>query len=84
MYLNQKKIAGILLETTSMSNASHFDYFSIGIGINLNNSSFPHDIEQKATSLFLETKKKVSHKKVVTLLTQRIIKRFKLREEINV
>lgn len=51
--MNGKKICGILTEMSAQ-----FDYVNhivIGIGINVNNESFPEEIAQMATSLYLET-----------------------------
>ena len=47
--LNDKKIAGILCEYIPGTGVI------IGIGINLNQTGFPKEIEDKATSLKLET-----------------------------
>ena len=49
-----KKVCGILTEMSAQ-----FDYVNhivVGIGINVQNKSFPKDIESVATSLFMETK----------------------------
>lgn len=51
--MNGKKICGILTEMSAQ-----FDYVNhivIGIGINVHNESFPEEISQIATSLYLET-----------------------------
>jgi BirA family biotin operon repressor/biotin-[acetyl-CoA-carboxylase] ligase len=50
---NGLKIAGILTEERS-------DRTVIGIGVNLNNRSFPKKLEGKATSYFIETERKIS------------------------
>lgn len=52
--MNGKKVCGILTEMSAQ-----FDYVNhivIGIGINVHNKSFPEDLSQVATSLYLETK----------------------------
>lgn len=52
--MSGKKVCGILTEMSAQ-----FDYVNhivVGIGINVQNKSFPKEIEQVATSLFLETK----------------------------
>ena len=46
--LNGKKLVGILTESGP-------DYVVIGIGVNVNNSVFPSDIKDSATSIKLET-----------------------------
>lgn len=54
IYLNGKKLVGILLE------GNIEEYLVIGIGINVNQESFPNDLHHPATSIYLETKKKSS------------------------
>lgn len=53
--INNKKVCGFLIETHYKANA--LEYAVIGIGINLNNDTFPDDIKPIATSIKLETKK---------------------------
>jgi BirA family biotin operon repressor/biotin-[acetyl-CoA-carboxylase] ligase len=48
--LNGKKIAGILPEVVE-------DNVVLGVGINLNVRQFPDDLQEKASSIFIETKK---------------------------
>jgi BirA family transcriptional regulator, biotin operon repressor / biotin---[acetyl-CoA-carboxylase] ligase len=52
LYLNEKKIAGLLAEATSLANDSAF---ILGIGLNINNTSFPENLQSIATSLRLES-----------------------------
>jgi len=51
---NDKKLCGMLLE--SSFHKEKIDYIIIGIGLNVNQESFPEELEQTATSLFLGTK----------------------------
>ncbi len=53
IYLNSKKIAGILTEAGP-------DYVVVGIGVNVNTHQFKTDIHNTATSIYLETHKKYS------------------------
>jgi BirA family biotin operon repressor/biotin-[acetyl-CoA-carboxylase] ligase len=53
IYINNKKAAGILLEKIA-------NQIIIGIGINVNQTSFPEDIREIATSLQLATSKTYS------------------------
>ncbi len=50
--LNQRKISGILIESTSTPNEP--PRFIVGIGVNLNHQSFPPELTDIATSLQLE------------------------------
>ncbi len=51
--IGNKKICGILTEMTAEDNA--VSYAVVGIGINVNNYDFPQEIEEKATSILIET-----------------------------
>ena len=51
--MNKKKICGILTEMNL--EGSDIQYVVIGVGINVNQESFPADITQTATSLRIET-----------------------------
>jgi len=53
LYIKDKKICGILIET--QTEITSFDYVIIGIGINVNQESFQNS---NATSLYLETRRK--------------------------
>jgi BirA family biotin operon repressor/biotin-[acetyl-CoA-carboxylase] ligase len=50
-----KKICGILAEASSSIESAHLEYAVIGIGVNVNNTSFPKEIKDTASSLYLET-----------------------------
>ena len=49
VYMNGKKVAGILLE------GNVEEYLVVGIGININQDKFPTNLHYPATSLYLET-----------------------------
>lgn len=58
-----KKICGIL---TEMSTELEFiNYVVTGIGINVNNESFPEDIQEVATSVYQETGNRVSRSSII-------------------
>lgn len=62
VYLNKKKIGGILTETVVGEDVK----FSImGIGLNTNIDKFPKDLENIATSLKIELGKKVNNDKLI-------------------
>ena len=50
LYLNNKKVAGILCEAPTIEN---YKTYIIGIGLNVSNTSFPDELKDKATSLNL-------------------------------
>ena len=55
--LNGKKVCGILTEMSAELEEIH--YIIVGLGINANTESFPEDIQDRATSIYLESGKKV-------------------------
>ena len=55
--ISGKKVCGILTEMSS--EITFLNYVVCGIGINLNNESFPDELLDKATSVYLETGKKL-------------------------
>ena len=59
---NGRKLCGILTEMSIESETGRIDSIIIGIGININNkdSDFPKEIEDIATSIFMETGNEVN------------------------
>lgn len=55
LLINGKKFCGILLEASITVESG--DFVIIGIGINVNQENFPKEIQDYATSLYLETGK---------------------------
>lgn len=55
LYLNDKKICGILTEAGLGLEAGRLDYAVTGIGINVNRMAFPPDLREIATSIGNET-----------------------------
>ncbi|MBW1996996.1 MAG: biotin--[acetyl-CoA-carboxylase] ligase [Deltaproteobacteria bacterium] len=51
--LGGRKLAGILTELSAEIDA--VNYVLVGAGVNVNTESFPLDLQEKATSLFIET-----------------------------
>lgn len=60
IYLRGKKLAGILIQ--NIISGKEIKPI-VGIGINTNIKSFPEDLKEKATSTFLEFKKKANNQK---------------------
>lgn len=63
---NGRKLSGILTET--VIRGDNADYFITGIGININNTAFPTEIENKATSFYMESGKNVKIESLTTKL----------------
>lgn len=61
IYLNRKKLCGILTETISGKK----NYVIIGVGININQLKFSSNIKDNATSLRIESGKKINKKKIL-------------------
>lgn len=66
IYLNGKKVCGILVETEYLKNT--LKYIIIGIGINVNQTKFPNELENIATSLFISSGKKSNKEKIINNL----------------
>ena len=73
--LNGKKLAGILCECIAKS--GNTPAVIVGIGINLNHTSFPESIKDTATSLKLETGKNVDRADLILSLLQNLDSEYK-------
>lgn len=71
--LNNKKCAGILVENCII-NKNKFQI--IGIGININQQTFPEEIKHAATSLFIESNKKYDIDIIKIKLKKEILKMY--------
>lgn len=61
--MNGKKVCGILTEmSTQMDYVNHV---VVGIGINVYNESFPEELSQMATSLYLETRERFGRETLI-------------------
>lgn len=63
LVLNRKKICGILTELTL--EGTRINHVIIGIGINVSNQVFPDEIKETASSILLETGKKLDKEYLV-------------------
>lgn len=63
--INRKKMTGILTELQAESDRIHSVIIGIGINVNQQKSDFPEELQEKATSLFMEGGKKVSRARVI-------------------
>lgn len=75
--VGSRKVCGILTEMAAQSD--RIDYVAIGIGINVNHEAFPEELRKKATSLRLETGKKLDRNRffsVVLSYLDEVLSRF--------
>ena len=77
VYMNGKKICGILTEGALNYENGTFDYAVIGIGINLGKSAFPEELASIASDVERETGVKLDK----DLLLNRLLERFEHMEE---
>lgn len=61
--LNKKKICGILTEMSMKE--QKIDYVVIGVGVNVNHEAFPTELEASATSIKIESGKKMSRESLI-------------------
>lgn len=64
--VHKKKVCGILTELSA--EMDHINYVVIGIGINANIAKFPEEIQNTATSLYIEGEKQVNRGAVIEAL----------------
>lgn len=64
--VNKKKLCGILTEMSTELEVIH--YVVIGIGINVHIREFPQELQEKATSLYLETGKRWNRSELLGLV----------------
>lgn len=61
--VNGKKLCGILTEMSIQED--YISHIVIGTGVNVNNESFPEDLKDVATSVYMESGKKVSRCRMI-------------------
>ena len=71
IYVNDKKICGILLEGISTSNS--INALVIGVGLNVNSNRFENDLTDKATSIFMETNKPINVEELKTYIYDKFL-----------
>ncbi|MCS7258479.1 MAG: biotin--[acetyl-CoA-carboxylase] ligase [candidate division WOR-3 bacterium] len=74
LYLNGKKLVGILVETVSLGIFPVLPpyVYILGIGINVNQNNFPKTLTKPATSLFCEFGKKFSRYEILKSICQKL------------
>ncbi len=75
IHINDKKICGILAETSETSNGLAI---VVGIGINLNSANFPPELAAIATSIEQETNQKPDADKLLEALTKQLAKYYQI------
>ncbi len=74
LYLDGKKICGILIESGSEFDSGRLQWIVVGIGINFDSdvSRFPKELKEKAASLFSPGKASISKNRLVAAIIERI------------
>lgn len=65
IYINNFKVAGILVESKINFNTNQFEYLIIGIGINLYNQEFDEELSKIASNIEKETNIKISKEQLI-------------------
>lgn len=78
LFLNGKKICGILTEMSVENESGHVQHIIIGIGINVNQlvSDFPEELQNIASSLYAQTGQKINRAKLTAALIQELDNMF--------
>ena len=66
IYLNNKKMAGILTEAISSIESGRITDVIIGVGLNFSISDFPEELANKATSLFTSEKPSITRNQLIS------------------
>jgi BirA family biotin operon repressor/biotin-[acetyl-CoA-carboxylase] ligase len=74
--INGRKVCGILAEMHA--EATRVRYIIVGVGINVNQKSFPEEIESEATSLRMETGKECSRVEVAAALLKSLDREYRM------
>lgn len=72
IYLNNKKICGILTEGVFDSNSQKIGAFVIGIGINICTENYPDELKHKAGSISKDTLSEFDKQKLIKNISQNI------------
>jgi BirA family biotin operon repressor/biotin-[acetyl-CoA-carboxylase] ligase len=75
VYLNGKKVAGVITE--NVIEAKEVKFSVMGIGINTNITHFPKDLENIATSLKIEIGKEVENEKILNQIIEGLKEQLK-------
>jgi len=73
IYLNNKKICGIITTGSTNLETNSFDYLTIGIGINTYCQTFSDELKEKASSIEQETNVIVSRNKIIAEILNKFV-----------
>lgn len=74
--LNGKKLVGILTEMST--EMDYINHVVIGVGINVNTERLPEELEEKATSLRLETGRIIRRSEIIASIMKRFEENYQL------
>ena len=74
--MNGKKVCGILTEMSAQ--LDYINHVVIGIGINVQNESFPKEIEQVATSILMETGQHVNRAELIEAVLEQFERYYEI------
>ena len=81
LVLSKKKICGILTEMTLKQ--TEIDFVVIGTGINVNLTEFPKELQDKATSLYLEKGELIERKELLEKVLEEFWRQYKVFEDVQ-
>jgi len=76
VYLNGKKVAGVITE--NVIEVKEVKFSAMGIGLNTNIARFPKDLENTATSLKIELGKEVDNEKILKEIIEGLKEQLKV------
>jgi len=79
VYLNGKKVAGVITE--NVIEVKEVKFSAMGIGLNTNIARFPKDLENTATSLKIELGKEVDNEKILKEIIEGLKEQLKVISE---
>jgi BirA family biotin operon repressor/biotin-[acetyl-CoA-carboxylase] ligase len=75
LLINDKKFAGVLTEMSSEASKVH--HAVIGVGVNVNQQSFPDDLKATATSLRIEAGREISRVEIAAALIRALDREYR-------
>lgn len=78
IYINEKKVGGILVESSPLSDSTVLPFLIAGIGINvdLSKGDIPNELKDTASSLLIETGRNIDKEELLQALLEGIHKRI--------